>query len=101
MTPIGPSSFLRARMNPQFSWPVLQKRLVHDVYEHGPHKRRRLAGPGLGNADDVASGHDNGTRLRLDGGGHLITVLLDGLEQLCVEVHLDERGARLRNVLTA
>ena len=44
----------------------LDRALILDVAEHGQEERDRLAGPGLGDADDVAARHDGGNRLRLD-----------------------------------
>ena len=45
-----------------------QLALVHDVHEHRPQERGRLAAPGLGDADHVAAGQQRGHALRLVGG---------------------------------
>ena len=45
--------------------------------QHRQNKRQRLARPGLGDANDVASGHDRWDRLRLNAGRSGPAVLLD------------------------
>jgi hypothetical protein len=45
-------------------------------------ERGGLAGPGLGGAQQVAPGKDDGDGLRLDGGGFGIALFRDGAEQL-------------------
>jgi hypothetical protein len=42
----------------------------------------RLAGAGLGGAEEVASGEDDGNGLRLDGGGFGVALLRDRAKQL-------------------
>ena len=50
--------------------------------EHRQHEGGRLAGPGLGAGEDVATGEDERDRLRLDGGGFRVALLGDGTEEL-------------------
>ena len=45
---------------------ALQRRLIHDVAEHGQEEGQRLAAARLRNADHVATGHDDRHALRLN-----------------------------------
>ena len=48
--------------------------------QDGQHEGRRLAGAGLGTADDVAAGDDLGDGLLLDGGRLVVAEPLDRVE---------------------
>jgi len=50
--------------------------------QDGQGEARRLAGAGLGGAQKVAPGKDDGDGLRLDGGGFGVTLLGNSAEQL-------------------
>ncbi len=54
------------------------------------HEGRRLAGAGLGAADDVAAGDDLGNGLLLDGGRLLVAEPLDRVEHGAVEAEVGE-----------
>jgi hypothetical protein len=50
--------------------------------QQGEREAGRLAGAGLGGAEQVASGKDDGNGLRLDGGGFGVALLRDRAKQL-------------------
>jgi hypothetical protein len=50
--------------------------------QYGKRKGRGLAGAGLGGAQQVFAGKDDGDGLRLDRGGRGVALLGDGAEQL-------------------
>ena len=55
----------RPRTENENNWAVtpLQQRLGVDVHNGRQDEGERLAGPGLGNSDHVATGHSNGPTL--------------------------------------
>ena len=61
-----------------------------DGVEQRKPEGRRLAGSGLGDADDVAAGQQNRDRLLLDGGGGHEAHVGDGLEQVTGKTQVGE-----------
>jgi hypothetical protein len=53
--------------------------------EEGKREARGLAGAGLGGAQKVFAGENNGNGLRLDGGGRGVALVRDSAEQLGLE----------------
>ena len=65
-------------------------RLAGQGLEQGQREGRRLAGPGLGAADEVPAGEHRRDGLHLDGGRGLVTLLLDGPEEGLGQAELAE-----------
>ena len=63
-------------------------------FEQRQHERRRLAGAGLRDADDVAAGEDHGNRLRLDRRRLDVAFFLERLRELRTEAERRERQLR-------
>jgi hypothetical protein len=68
-------------------------RLAGQSLKNGKRKAGGLAGAGLGGAQKVFAGEDDGDRLRLDGGGNGVALLGDSAEQLRPEAERIERRA--------
>jgi hypothetical protein len=58
------------------------RRHGREALQEGEREPGGLAGAGLGGAEEVAAGEDDGDGLRLDGGGLRVALLRDGAKQL-------------------
>ncbi len=65
-----------------------------EALQDGQHEGGRLAGAGLGAADDVAAVDDLGDGLFLDGGRRVVTERVDGVEHGAAKTELGETGGR-------
>ena len=63
-----------------------------ELLQHGQRESRRLAGAGLGNAQDVAALQEGGNGARLDGRGHGVLGGFEGTQQRLGQAEIRKRN---------
>lgn len=63
-----------------------QRSLILDLAEEREEECDGLARTGFGDADDIATGHDGGNCLRLNGRGRFVSQVLDDVESVCPSI---------------
>ena len=69
--------------------------------KNGEQETTSLSGTGLGASHEIATAHDNGDRVLLDRGGHLVPSELDVGEEVGVQRGVAEGEDGLRNITTS